>query len=66
MTDGRLYYGDFIDGRVHGVAKLCMPDGRTFIGDFADGRPVHGEWFEKDPNTGDWPKEEHFAYSKPN
>ena len=39
-TDGKqLYYGNFVDGKRHGVGQLFYPAGSKYIGEFKDNHP---------------------------
>merc|ERR1712083_75706 len=40
-ADGRLYQGDFCDGRKHGEGELGWPDGRSYNGQWCEGKQ-HG------------------------
>merc|ERR1712151_51135 len=39
--DGRIYEGDFSDGRKHGEGTLKWPDGRSYSGQWCEGKQ-HG------------------------
>merc|ERR1712151_106665 len=39
--DGRIYEGDFCDGKKHGEGTLTWPDGRSYSGQWCEGKQ-HG------------------------
>merc|ERR1712003_257963 len=40
-SDGRIYEGEFCDGRKHGEGTLKWPDGRSYSGQWCEGKQ-HG------------------------
>merc|ERR1719330_1259592 len=40
-SDGRIYEGEFYDGKKHGVGTLKWPDGRSYSGQWLEGKQ-HG------------------------
>lgn len=39
-TDGRLYVGEYRDGKPHGQGILAWPGGARIVGEFRDGAPT--------------------------
>ena len=46
-TDGKVYEGDFKDGKAHGEGKLTFPDGQVREGDFFEEQEVNGKGLGK-------------------
>jgi hypothetical protein len=49
---GCLYFGEFKDGKEHGIGTIRWPDGQGYTGEFRDGKPA-GAGFSISVN-GDW------------
>ena len=41
FQDGRIFEGDYLNGRKNGAGKFTWPNGKIFEGDFRDGKQ-HG------------------------
>jgi len=55
--DGRVYEGDWVEGKIHGKGKFTYSNGNVYEGDWLDGK-YHGKgkytWASGDVYEGDW------------